>query len=84
MIISFDDCGSEDGTFQIETDENGVHVVFAGDRVMSVEANVDQWGTFYSVRSTSFSVASEAGTRSFLGALIQGLQELKAQTDMCD
>ena len=67
-------------------DEGNLALIVEADGVrLTLESFRDQWGTWYTVQSGKGSriktLAQEDGTRSFLRALIAGLQHLEAAMD---
>lgn len=52
-------------------------VIANGRRVLIASTDVDQWGTWVHFQ-TDFAIAQEWGTRSFMDALIAGLDRLKS------
>lgn len=63
-----------------DTDLNKVNK----DPSLSIYADFDQWGVWitFKIGESSFIIAQEAETRSFLDALIASLTKLKDMTDM--
>src|SRR5215211_8353548 len=71
----------------IDEDEpsNLILTVEADGEKLTIASDRDQWGTWYTIHSGEGSqkqiMAQEDGTRSFLRALIAGLQFLESQMD---
>jgi len=84
MTGEFDDFGYPPTVAKIELR----HVDFVDSLVLVqddkeyviLEANRDQWGVFYHLKDTT--ICQEDTTRSFLDALIKGLQHMKERNEM--
>jgi hypothetical protein len=90
-IWEFDNCGS---TYKscinfLNTDYGHSLSLYEGveeneNPNLTVHADFDQWGVWitFKIGESSFTIAQEAETRSFLDALIASLTKLKEMTDM--
>lgn len=63
-----------------------VNVVVEGKTEMTIDADLDQWGTWLTFRigQESFTVAQESETRSFFGALMAAMEKMKGLADCGD
>jgi hypothetical protein len=55
-------------------------VVEADEHVYTIEAYIDQWGTYYTSTGTLY-VASEAGKRSFWTAYLEAIEKFRGLTE---
>ena len=58
-----------------DPESNCVSLKFDGKETQLIKADVDQWGTYYTINGVT--VAQEFDTRSFLDALIKGLTKFR-------
>lgn len=84
MTGEFDDFGHPPTVAKIElrhVDFVDSLVLVQGDKEYNIlEACRDQWGVFYYIQDTC--ICQEDTTRSFLDALIKGLQQMKERNEM--
>lgn len=83
----FDNCYVGEGHVSLKEDTDDgttdtVEVVIKDNVCLSIKSFRDQWGVFYSFESTSFSVAQEDQTLSFIDCLIEALKEIKSRNEI--
>lgn len=70
--------------FSTEEGDPSLNIVLEGKERLKIQTFIDQWGTYIGFRiddEERFVIAQEGGTRSFIDALIKGLEAIR---DICD